>query len=185
MNTKAILRVLFLFVVGGMIFTSCKAPEKAKTRSKKLGVEKASDTSSAFYNRMSQKLGIPLKGNENPKLLLVVESWLGVPYKYGGQDRKGTDCSGLANAIYLEVYKTTLERSSIEIMNSAIKVRKDKLREGDLVFFAIGGNKVNHVGIYISGGYFVHSTTSKGVMVSNLSESYYEKHYTGGGRLLR
>jgi lipoprotein Spr len=168
------------------IVHSCRTPEASRTKksSKNTRTESITDSSSVFYTRMSHALNIPLQGNENPQLLRVVESWVGVPYKYGGQDRKGTDCSGLVNAIYLEVYKTTLGRSSIDIMNSSVRVKKEHLREGDFVFFAIGGRKVNHVGIYINQGYFVHSTSSKGVMINNLSEQYYEKHFTGGGRLL-
>ncbi|HRP84618.1 MAG TPA: NlpC/P60 family protein, partial [Saprospiraceae bacterium] len=63
-------------------------------------------------------------------------------------------------------------------------IRKNELKEGDLVFFKINGPKVSHVGLYLSDGYFVHATVKKGVMISSLSEPYYEKFYSGSGRVL-
>lgn len=185
MKNQSLLRKILYILIAVTIGYSCKTPEKSlpAKKSRKPRTVVVTDSSAVFYKRMSQSLNIPLKGSENPVLLRVVESWLGVPYKYGGQDRRGIDCSGLVNTIYLEAYKTILERSSIDIMNSSVKVKKERLSEGDFVFFSIGGRKVNHVGIYLGQGYFVHASSSKGVMINNLSEQYYEKYFTGGGRL--
>lgn len=177
-------RVKIVFLLLLLFAQACKAPEKVRTREKPHKTEKSRHAKPEFYQKMSAKLGIPLNGNENPELLKAATGWLGVPYKYGGQDRRGTDCSGLANAIYLQVYQKSLERSSIDIMNAARFVKAEELSEGDFVFFAIGGKTVNHVGIYISSSYFIHASTSKGVIISSLNEPYYKKYFTGGGRLV-
>ena len=72
-----------------------------------------------------------------------------------------------------------------KIKKESNKVAKRNLREGDLVFFTSSRskNKVAHVGIYLKNGKFIHSSTSKGVIVSNLNENYYTKHWISGGRI--
>lgn len=136
------------------------------------------------YSYYSESLGYQLEGNENPLLLMEVDAWLGVPYKYGGCTRKGTDCSCLIGNIYRTVYGVDLPRTSLGISEAAKKVSKNKLQEGDLIFFKTSGNnKVSHVGLHISKGYFVHASSSRGVMINHLTDSYYEKHYAFSGRI--
>ncbi|MFA6833490.1 MAG: NlpC/P60 family protein, partial [Bacteroidaceae bacterium] len=61
---------------------------------------------------------------------------------------------------------------------------KNRLREGDLVFFSTSRTRkqVNHVGIYLKNNLFIHTSSSKGVMVSNLNESYFKRNWISGGR---
>jgi cell wall-associated NlpC family hydrolase len=63
------------------------------------------------------------------------------------------------------------------------EIKSRDLSEGDLVFFKINAKKVSHVGVYLKEGWFAHVSTSKGVMINNLSEAYYQKHYTSSGRV--
>ncbi len=195
MNARIFLHLILICFLGSSLMFSCKTPEKGR-RSKKVGKKEKVipkeekqlspvDTTKAFYERMSQKLGIELNGSENPALLSAMHGWIGVPYKFGGTDKDGTDCSGLANALYLEVYNTSLKRRSIDIMNSSKSVKKENLKDGDFVFFAIGGKRVSHVGIYISNGNFIHASSSRGVMISNLGEAYFLRNFYGAGRLLK
>ena len=67
------------------------------------------------------------------------------------------------------------------------ELSKQQLRGGDLVFFATTKNKkkINHVGIYLKDNLFVHSTTSRGVILSSLNEDYYRKTWVGAGRVER
>lgn len=120
--------------------------------------------------------------NKN-KLNSEIESWINVPYKYGGNDKQGVDCSGFINAIYLSVYKIQLPRTTKEIFKKSTPIKKENLQEGDLVFFKINGNDVSHVGIYLAQNKFVHASSSKGVVISLLNNTYYENHYLGGGRI--
>jgi hypothetical protein len=154
----------------------CKSPSKIQNRS-------VSKNTNNYSNlNYSQKLGYELNGNENEKFLETVVSWLGVPYKYGGCSKEGTDCSCFVNAFYKEMYGKTLTRRSEDIMMQSIPVNKEALAEGDLVFFKITAEKVSHVGIYISKGHFIHATTSKGVMINSLEENYYKKYFFSAGR---
>lgn len=124
------------------------------------------------------------KGNK--KLYSVVEDWLGTPYKYGGQSKKGTDCSGLIVEIYKSVYGKQLYRNSHKIYEKNCKpIKKKDLKEGDLVFFIISksGKRINHVGLYLKDNKFVHSTTKKGVIITDLSENYYERYFYRAGRV--
>lgn len=122
---------------------------------------------------------------ENKKLSNEVNLWLGTPYKYGGRTMKGTDCSGFVFNIYKSVFNIELSRSSSTMIKDVDKVFSSqlKLREGDLIFFKIDGRKISHVGIYLIDGYFVHASSYRGVVINNLSEDYYKKHYYKSGRL--
>ena len=109
---------------------------------------------------------------------------MGVPYRTGGESKRGTDCSGLTCQIYKKVYHTKLSRNTEGQKKESSKVAKRNLREGDLVFFTSSrsGRKVAHVGIYLKDGKFIHASTSQGVIVSRLDEPYYTKHWISGGR---
>lgn len=135
--------------------------------------------------RASLRLGIDIKLEDNHKLYLEAAEWMGVPYRTGGDSKHGTDCSGMTAQIYKKVYRTKLSRSTDGQKNETNKVIKRNLREGDLVFFTSSrsGRKVAHVGIYLKDGKFIHASTSQGVIVSRLNESYYTKHWISGGRL--
>lgn len=169
---------IFLLV---LIFamSSCKILQKPKKVQKKTELATEKD----FYQNYSEILAYKLNGTENKKLITTISEWLGVPYKYGGCDKNGTDCSCLVKMIYQEVYGIELNRRSLDILNSCVKIKKDKLSEGDLVFFKTSKNKYFHVGIYISNNKFVHSTTKKGVIISDLDEPYWSNAYFSAGRI--
>ena len=107
--------------------------------------------------------------------------------RYGGSTRKGVDCSGLVNQIYKQVYHRSLERSSSGIATrNCRKIMKSDLSSGDLVFFNTSRKKrkgINHVGLFLKNGYFIHASTSRGVIISNLKEDYYRKTWKQGGRV--
>jgi cell wall-associated NlpC family hydrolase len=120
------------------------------------------------------------------KLEAEVQQWLGVPYKYGGQSKNGVDCSGLVVEIYKNVYGIKLYRASYEIYEkNCSKINCEELEEGDLVFFNTlkKNNRINHVGLYLKNDKFVHSSTSKGVIISDMTEPYYKKCFVGAGRV--
>ena len=129
------------------------------------------------------RLGIPVPPNANKALVQEVNRWLGAPYQYGGSSMQGTDCSGLICSIYPIVYQLKPPRGTATLHEQAIPLRQSELKEGDLVFFTIDTRKPGHSGIYLWDGYFVHASTSRGVMLSNLNETYWKKYFTGGGRL--
>ena len=131
--------------------------------------------------------GVRITPDDNIFLYNEGARWIGVPHRYGGQTKRGVDCSGLVSNIYREVYHKRLSRSSADMLrHDCRKVSRGKLREGDLVFFYTGKGKKrkpNHVGIYLKNGKFIHTSTSRGVMVSSLSEPYYLRSWMCGGRV--
>jgi cell wall-associated NlpC family hydrolase len=120
----------------------------------------------------------------NKKLYAFIDSWYGVKHKYGGRSRSGIDCSGLVCQLYKDVYGITLERSSVDQYEQSRHFRrKRKFDEGDLIFFTEKGKEPNHVGVFLQNGFFVHTSTSKGVTISHISEKYWKDRYKGGGKV--
>jgi cell wall-associated NlpC family hydrolase len=122
------------------------------------------------------------KGNLRTELITTAQRFLGVPYRWGGEDRNnGFDCSGLTMVSY-RLNGLNLPRNSRAQFKAGHAVKKKDLQQGDLVFFATkGGARVTHVGIYIGGGKFIHAPcTGKTVRVANLSNSFFRKTYVGG-----
>lgn len=133
--------------------------------------------------RGSNPLGLSYSAEDNMQLYEAINSWLGVPYKYGGTDRNGIDCSAFVGAIYKQVYGISLNRTANDMTRDVTFVSKAQLREGDLVFFTNSKGKVSHVGIYLKDELFAHSSTSNGVSVSRLDNTYWKKHFYKGGRV--
>lgn len=119
------------------------------------------------------------------KIIEEARRWLGTPYRYGGNERgRGTDCSGMVMEVYLKAVGVSLPRTSQAQCEFCTKIKVSQLTSGDLVFFKTSrSNRINHVGIYISDGCFIHATTSKGVIISNLSEKYYQNHFHSAARV--
>lgn len=115
--------------------------------------------------------------------MTVVKPWLGTPYKYGKASKSGTDCSGYVMNIYREKTGISLPHSSSQMFQMGKKIGKDELKTGDLVFFG-GGGGVDHVGVYLDDGNFTHASTSRGVMISPLTDSYWQPRYKGARRIL-
>jgi len=131
-------------------------------------------------------LGLVKERKDNLALYKEAASWYHVPHVDGGKSRKGTDCSFLVHSIYKTVYHKTLERNSADMMHkNCKKISRRKLKEGDLVFFSTGRSKsnINHVGIYLKENKFVHTSTSKGVVVSDLDDDYYRRTWVCGGKV--
>ena len=107
---------------------------------------------------------------------------LGVPYRYGGTDPRGFDCSGLVQYAFSHA-GVKLPRSSRDIFRSGQLIDPKNLQAGDLVFFAISKNKISHVGIYDDRNRFIHAPSSgKGVSYANLDSSYWRERLVGVGR---
>jgi len=121
---------------------------------------------------------------QNIELYRAVMRWLGTPYRYSGRDDRGIDCSGFVTAVVEDAFRLTLAASSRDIYReNVVPVERSDLKEGDLVFFRIRSRHISHVGIYLGNGRFAHSSHSRGVTISNLESSYYNKYFFHGGRL--
>jgi len=113
----------------------------------------------------------------------VLVPWLGTPYLPGGTTKNGADCSGFVSSVYMEKERMYIPRSTTEEYKMGKDVTGDNLSIGDLVFFG-EGRRVSHVGIYVGRGNFIHASSSNGVMVSPLDDSYWKPKYIGARRYL-
>ncbi|PHM45990.1 lipoprotein [Xenorhabdus mauleonii] len=117
------------------------------------------------------------------KLLDQYADWKGVAYRLGGNTKRGIDCSAFVQRTFHDQFGMALPRSTLEQQNIGQTVSRSKLRAGDLVLFKTGAH-MRHVGIYIGNNQFVHASTSSGVMVSKLTDNYWNKRYYGARRVL-
>lgn len=104
------------------------------------------------------------------------EDWKGTPYKLGGVNRRGIDCSAFVQNTFADKFSIPLPRTTRAQVTSGKKVDKNQLQAGDLVFFKTGYYD-RHVGIYLQNNQFMHASTSKGVIISDLNNVYWRKHY--------
>jgi cell wall-associated NlpC family hydrolase len=114
-----------------------------------------------------------------------VASFLGTPYAWGGRTRRGTDCSGFTQSVFAEL-GIELPRNSRSQWKTGRAVKYSQLRKGDLVFFRTIGNRISHVGIFTKPAKheFVHASSSRGVVRSNLESKYYKKRSAGARRVI-
>jgi murein DD-endopeptidase / murein LD-carboxypeptidase len=120
---------------------------------------------------------------KQPDLYVTTFSWLNTPYRYGGNSRNGIDCSRFAMMLQQKKISITSSGGSADLFKLGNPIEKEELQEGDLVFFRIRNGRISHVGVYLQEGKFAHSSTSKGVIISNLEEPYWKKYFYKGTRI--
>ena len=119
------------------------------------------------------------------KLLMEIIEYLNTPYRYGGNSKKGIDCSAFTQTIYYNVLSTPLLRSARDqYTQGEVIENQDELQFGDLVFFNTRRRvKPGHVGIYIGDNLFAHASSKNGVIISSLEHDYYSKNFMGARRI--
>jgi cell wall-associated NlpC family hydrolase len=109
--------------------------------------------------------------------------WQGTPYRLGGTGMNGIDCSAFTQAVFRNFLGTDLPRNTREQLQVGEGVRRNSIRPGDLIFFRTG-RRTLHVGIAMEGDDFLHASVSNGVMISNLTETYWAGRFLGVRRVL-
>lgn len=99
-----------------------------------------------------------------------------MPYRLGGLSKSGVDCSGLVYLTFRDRFGVQLPRNTKDLAKIGTTVRPNARQSGDLVMFRLNRG-LNHVGIYLEEGRFMHASASSGVMISSLDDSYWQKHY--------
>ena len=131
-----------------------------------------------------EKKLIDTNTDTNKQLNKFVTNWLGVRYVFGGDSKRGIDCSAFVRRAYKSVYDKVLPRTCIYQYKMVQKITKDCLEIGDLIFFRVRGGSGWHVGIFIGDKRFVHASgRGRNVMISSLEEDFYKRIYLSGGRL--
>jgi hypothetical protein len=168
----------YLVILLPLFYTSCKSKKIITDASK----SKAS-SSGTIKERYAYLLNVKEKEIENEKLYGFIDNWIGVPYRIGGIDKKGVDCSGFIFLLEKEVFNKDLTRTARTMAEKIKRKYEQDLEEGDLVFFDFDGQKFSHVGFYLHNNKFVHASTSKGVIISDLKDPWYYKYFTRAGSI--
>ena len=122
---------------------------------------------------------------QNGRLYKFIDDWMGTPYRFGGLDKDGVDCSGFVYNLQREVYDIQNMPRSTSTQVAAIKRKyEEDLKEGDLVFFDFDGRQFGHVGVYLQNGYIVHASTRKGVMIVRLHDPSMYKYFSRCGSIV-
>ncbi|WP_118196076.1 C40 family peptidase [Albibacterium indicum] len=186
------------FIVGCVLFlsatilSSCLArPERARAPyptntsvSKKSSDRNSIRSAKNLSEKYADMIGVDVGDIHNIELYQYIDQWMGIPHRLGGQDRRGIDCSAFANQLVREVYRKDLPRTAEDMSKIVKRKYENQLKEGDLVFFKFGGRRFDHVGIYLGNSRFVHVSTSKGVIISNLKDPWYYKYFSRAGSIL-
>lgn len=116
-------------------------------------------------------------------LMQAYRDWEGTPYVLGGASKEGVDCSRFINVIFDEYFAVDLPTNTRSQLNVGDGIRRKAVRTGDLVFFKTGRQDL-HVGVAVNQGEFLHASTSNGVMISKLGNSYWRNRFLAARRVL-
>lgn len=179
---KRLLYKTAFLILTGIFLTSCGSSRSRVVTTKK---EQPREVTLTYDRNPSAK-------PENEKVYKVVHTakkFEGTRYKYGGTDKRGMDCSGLIYISFLEE-GIALPRTSRAMSLEGKRLYLKEVSVGDLLFFETNKNRkvINHVGLVIEvnkeGIYFIHSSTSSGVIISSLSESYWYNNFVMARRMI-
>lgn len=181
-------KILFLILIS-LTIASCSTKKHISKQ----------NTNKPIQTKTTEKIGIQNK--ENPikikykskkqnstrikhKLEAHYNKYKAVPYKYGGTSLKGFDCSGFVQFTYKSIFNIALPRTTKHMLKEGSAIKKNKLRIGDLVLFRTS-KRYRHVGIFMGDNLFMHVSTKKGVMKSNLNNPYWLKRYLTSRRVFK
>ncbi|MFT6449126.1 MAG: lipoprotein Spr/probable lipoprotein NlpC [Oleispira sp.] len=116
------------------------------------------------------------------QLLAQLSEWKGVPYQFGGLTKQGVDCSGFIYLTFAEEFGIRIPRTTKSQVLKGQVIDQADLVPGDLVFFMTGYNQ-RHIGIYVGKKQFIHTSSSRGVMLSRLDNPYWQSAYWHARRI--
>jgi len=128
----------------------------------------------AYSTTKAAKAAEAMAELKSKALYHFITDWTGVKYKLGGMDKRGIDCSGFALLLNKEIYGQDIPRRSRDQADVIREKNPEQLKEGDLVFFSFGGHEIDHVGVYLNHGFFVHASTTRGVIVDDMNLPAYQ-----------
>ncbi|PKA82509.1 cell wall-associated NlpC family hydrolase [Ulvibacter sp. MAR_2010_11] len=189
---------IFLLALLPLFLASCGGSKTISNTNDVISIEKtASNSSKARANKREKSIVAKGKSNvivsnENASVLESLidyaKSFEGTRYKFGGTTDKGMDCSGLVYTVFKE-QDVLMPRISRDMASKGIEISLREVSAGDLVFFKTSSRStINHVGLVVEskGGeiFFIHSTTSRGVIISSMEEDYWKKAFVAVRRII-
>lgn len=153
---------------------------KSKTEINKGNLESLSSSLAGYIETVTSTSAV----NSDEVMYKVIE-YLNTPYLWGGTSKRGIDCSAFVQAVMYQALGVALPRTSLEQSGVGENVETKDLKFGDLLFFdTMHKGRVTHVGMYLSDGYFVHSGSSTGVIVTSLEKETYAKAFLKARRVI-
>jgi lipoprotein Spr len=178
-----------------VFLASCSSSRKSTNQYQTIVVKPAdpalAPANASAERKMFIKYGAYLKIDPdsltNYTLYAFIDKWMKTPYRYGGNDEKGIDCSGFIQRLLNDVYNIQVPRTSAQqffTKNVEPFHGKNYFSEGDLVFFCtVPGQPISHVGMLLHNRYFINASTSSGVSIANLDDPYWKKRFVAAGRV--
>lgn len=160
--------LLLLFIL--VLFAGCSSKTNRITS---YNQDKNFPLKASYNYELSQNLDYEKLYKE---LQFQYKDWKGVKYKYGGNTKKGIDCSAFVQRTFKDRLNLSIPRTTALQSKVGKEVSIQNAEIGDLVFFKTS-YKYRHVGIYLGEGKFLHASTKKGVTISRLDNPYYESHF--------
>jgi lipoprotein Spr len=139
------------------------------------------ESASSIQLKFSILLNTEVEQVQNLALFSLIDEWYGTRYALGGSTKEGIDCSAFVQVLYSQLFQIAMPRTAREQYSDCRKISRTEVKQGDLLFFNTRGG-VSHVGIYLQNNKFVHAASSGGVMISDVYEDYWVKHFVGAGR---
>jgi murein DD-endopeptidase / murein LD-carboxypeptidase len=180
-NLRIAYRFAFIIFIITVMYSCRSGKEITKTEDR--SPEHTVSNPKKIEKKYASLLSVSENEITNLQLYSFIDEWYGVPYKYGGKNKSGIDCSNFTSTLYKNIYNTSVSGSSSSIFTKCKVIPIKDLKEGDLLFFKIEKNEISHIGVYLKNNKFVHATTKKGVMIDDLNEAYYKKYFYKAGRL--
>ncbi len=180
------MKKIYVLIVITSLISSCNSSKKAVSKNKLPTVIVAAGEKKEEEKANRSEKVVLKKANEIVNTALTFK---GTPYKYGGVTKKGMDCSGLIYTSFKK-HDVALQRTSLSMSSQGEKIALENAQKGDLLFFNTNKNKrkINHVGLIVSVDNnsikFIHSTSSRGVLVSSLKEGYWKYAFIEIRRIL-
>lgn len=136
--------------------------------------------------KVNVKKLVKVSSFEGKYLIQQIENYLGVRYKWGGSTSAGMDCSGFVKTVFENSVDIELPHNARQLFNLGTQTEENTLTFGDLVFFRnVGARGISHVGIYLADYNFVHASSKRGVIVSNIKSKYYQERYVAAKRIYK
>lgn len=171
-------KYLAWFIFPIIAVSACTHPPQVKDS----GVNASSSKKGHYAKSTAFAINLDNRSLVREKIMAQYIHWKGVPYRYGGQSKKGIDCSGLVQTTFLDHFGYQIPRTTRQQIKMGQGISKMSLVPGDVIFFKVGRTTL-HNGIYFGDGKFLHASSSRGVMFSTLDNPYWRRHYLTARRV--
>ncbi|MCF6306529.1 MAG: C40 family peptidase [Flavobacteriaceae bacterium] len=183
------MKKIFLLIFLSILLVSCGSSKKSTSSRTKIHKTSSKKTAAKSNKKASERTNKSSGSKTVSNIIKTAKTFEGTKYKFGGTTKKGMDCSGLVYVAYGKE-DVNLPRVSRDMAKQGKAVSLKKVTKGDLLFFKTGKskNRVNHVGIVtnVKKGevFFIHASTTRGVINSSLNESYWRKTFVEARRII-